>query len=538
MEKVQSDETKVEANEPVVPVEEVKVEDQQQVVAEPVQVEQVKEEPIVESSASTKVENDHHHESQVKVEGGEQVKTAVDAEEKPIEQQQEVAADQVKVVEDAPKVEEQQVDDAPKVEEHQDAPKIDEQKQVDEKPIEQQQEDAPKVESEPAKVEDVPQSIEQVKVESEPAHQQEDAPKVEAAEVHHQAIEQVKVESEPAQVHYQQEDSAVPNQKVESAQEDAPKVEVEAAKVEDSAVPHQKVESAQEDAPKVDVEAAKVEDSAVPHQKVESEAAQEDAPKVEAVEAPHQSIEQVKAVDQVDAEAVQTPVEQVKIESSEPAQIEVSENKPVIEEVKSAEEQHQTVVKAVEPAESEKIQPVAEEAVNPPQSDSQVKATAEQPAAGQQQPIVFHEEIIVSSDSIAIGQAPGAVSLPRPVVVAIPERVQPEENEKAVVTDIKPIEAEQVKVEAPVAESLKIESSDVAKKPHDDCKVEYIVVDDAAPKKPEADAAAADAPVAVEAAVVTPVEASAEHTARFESRINHRGSISLRKLKFPLRPRV
>ena len=246
----------------------------------------------------------------------------------------------------------------------------------------------------------------------------------------------------------------------------------------------------------------------------------------------------MKAVDQVDAEAVQTPVEQVKIESSEPAQIEVSENKPVIEEVKSAEEQHQTVVKAVEPAESEKIQPVAEEAVNPPQSDSQVKATAEQPAAGQQQPIVFHEEIIVSSDSIAIGQAPGAVSLPRPVVVAIPERVQPEENEKAVVTDIKPIEAEQVKVEAPVAESLKIESSDVAKKPHDDCKVEYIVVDDAAPKKPEADAAAADAPVAVEAAVVTPVEASAEHTARFESRINHRGSISLRKLKFPLRPRV
>lgn len=120
----------------------------------------------------------------------------------------------------------------------------------------------------------------------------------------------------------------------------------------------------------------------------------------------------------------------------------------------------------IQPVESQS-QPAA------PVADSQVKPERDQP-------LIYNEEIVVSSPGLAVETKPAE---PAQQTIGIPQRVQPEE---AVVQAV----AEPVK-EALVAED-QVKSSAAEK--GDDCKVEYVLVED----KPTADEAKPQEPVHVE----------------------------------------
>ncbi|KZS20599.1 Uncharacterized protein APZ42_012661 [Daphnia magna] len=124
-------------------------------------------------------------------------------------------------------------------------------------------------------------------------------------------------------------------------------------------------------------------------------------------------------------------------------------------------EKAETVTESNEDNSLEKMQVELVQSAEPvplPQADSQVKDPVEQQ---QQQPLIYREEIVVSSGSLAVGhQGDAQVSLKPAAVIAIPDRVTAAQVEEEA-GQVQAVESDQ-KVEKPVAEDLKIEEPVVA----------------------------------------------------------------------------
>ena len=148
-----------------------------------------------------------------------------------------------------------------------------------------------------------------------------------------------------------------------------------------------------------------------------------------------------------------------------------------------------------------------------PEADSQVKDEPEnkfqQPE--RDQPQIYHEEIVLSSPSLAIDQKPAEPLQP---AIAIPERVQPAESVAAAAPDA--VEALPVPAQSPLSAEDHIKDASAHPDKKDDCKIEYVLVED----KPAAAAVADDHQVVgIEPEMNPPA-------ARFESRLNSRGKIN------------